>query len=67
MRYGISPAERNCLESSYKVASKPQGEFVLPKIPGLDPDERSAQHEFNRTNKTKLYGKMRTRVKPDIW
>lgn len=65
MRYGISPAERNTLEANYKVASSPDlGERELPRIPGLNPQERAEQHEARLDNKKRLYGKMRHRVKP---
>ncbi len=66
MRYGISPAEKNALESAYKVASSnfEDSEKVIPKIPGYDQEDRSEANEIRQTRKKARFGRMSTRKKP---
>jgi len=67
MRYNISPAERNELEENYKVRSVPPVTSGIPKLRNFDIEEAATLHEQNRSDKQKLYGRMRTRVKPVSW
>lgn len=67
MRYGISPAERNELAKHYQTQGRVAAFRKSSTTVNLTADERSEQHELNRFQKQKLYGKMRTRKKPETW
>ena len=64
MRYGISPAEKNELAAQIANRTFNAQRDNLPRIPGLSVEERSAQSEVDRDNNNRVYGRMRTRVKP---
>ena len=66
MRYGISPAERNlALDELHAMNRATLPERTLPKIRGLELEERMEEGDHKRLVKQKLYGRMAHRRKPE--
>ena len=64
MRFGISPTEKNELESAYRVASNNFMEGVERDLPPLSLEERSEEHAHRGFTKKRKFGRMSTRDKP---